>query len=104
MQAQRDLIDEIRTLIAETLLVEVESPDADLLHEGVLDSVSMVQLILHLEEHFGLKIELHALELDDLRSVNSIVRLVAARGAVCTSAVGLRTTRYPLEEGGTALP
>jgi acyl carrier protein len=74
-----DLIDEIRALIAEKLMVNVESPQTDLLQDGVLDSVSLVQLILHLEERFGVRIELQDLELDDLKSVGSIANLVAAR-------------------------
>jgi len=74
-----DLQHAIRTLIAEKLLVEVESPQADLLHEGILDSLSIVQLLLQLEERFGVRIELQELEFDDLRSIDSIARLVAAR-------------------------
>lgn len=81
MGTDERLINEICTLLSENLLVEAESPDTDLLEQGVLDSTLLVQLILHLEEYFGLKIELHELEIDELRSIRSIARLVAAKSA-----------------------
>jgi len=66
-------------LIRETLLVEVASPEADLLATGVLDSLTLIQLLVHIEEQFGVKISLDELEIDDLRSVNAITRMVENR-------------------------
>jgi acyl carrier protein len=66
----------IRDLLAEKLLVEVPSPDADLLEGGLLDSLALIQLLVHLEERFGLKISLDELEIEDLRSIGSIARMV----------------------------
>jgi acyl carrier protein len=66
----------VRRLIADKLAVEVASDDTDLLAEGVLDSVTLVQLIMHLEQTFDIRIELADLEIDDLRSVRSIAALV----------------------------
>lgn len=66
----------IRGLLSEKLLVEVDSPEADLLKAGILDSLALVQLLLHLEERFGVKIPLDELEIEDLRSISSIARLV----------------------------
>ena len=73
------LVVEITRFIRETLLVEVASPEDDLLATGVLDSLTLIQLLVHLEEQFSLKISLDELEIDDLRSVNSITRLVQSR-------------------------
>jgi acyl carrier protein len=70
----------IRQLIADKLAMEVASDDTDLLAEGVLDSVTLVQLIMHLEQTFDIRIELADLEIDDLRSVVSIAALV---GKLC---------------------
>jgi acyl carrier protein len=67
----------VRQLIEDKLAVEVASDDTDLLAEGVLDSVTLVQLIMHLEQTFDIRVELADLEIDDLRSVRSIVALVA---------------------------
>ena len=66
----------VRKILAEKLAVEVASDDADLLVDGALDSVTLVQLILHLEQSFGIRIDLAELEIDDLRTVHSIARLV----------------------------
>jgi methoxymalonate biosynthesis acyl carrier protein len=67
----------IQEILSEQLLVEVDSPGTDLLQAGRLDSLSLIQLLVHLEERFGVKIALDELEIEDLRSVDSIARLVA---------------------------
>jgi len=74
---QEALVKEIHSLMSEKLLVEVESSDTDLLKAGILDSLTLVQLLLHLEEHFGLKLSIDELEIDDLRSVRSIALTIA---------------------------
>jgi len=76
-----DLVSEIRGLLAERLLVEVDSPEADLLNAGVLDSLALIQLLVHLEEQFGVQIAVDALEIEDFRSITSIARLVAGQKA-----------------------
>lgn len=73
------LANEIAELIKEKLLVEVSSPEEDLLVEGVLDSLTLIQLLIHLEERFRITISLEELEIEDLRSIGSIVRLVEDR-------------------------
>jgi len=71
-----DLFIAIRELIAQKLYLEYISEDTDLLKDGALDSVTLVQLILNLEQRFGVRIELSELEIDDLRSVRSIANLL----------------------------
>ena len=70
---------EIAQLINDQLLVEVNSPEDDLLASGVLDSLTLVQLLFDLERRFGVTIPLEELEIDDFRSINSIARLVQTR-------------------------
>ena len=76
MIAGSDLTSTIQDLIARKLAIRVTSPDADLLADNVLDSVTLVQLILQLEQHFNIRIELGELEIDDFRSIDSIAALV----------------------------
>lgn len=83
---------EILELIAQKLPAEHISEDADLLEEGILDSVTLVQLIVCLEQRFGVRIELNELEIDDLRSVRSIAGVVTKLQATQGS------TRQPEEE------
>jgi len=71
---------EVAQLINDQLLVEVGSPEDDLLASGVLDSLTLVQLLFDLERRFGVTIPLEELEIDDFRSINSIASLVEARG------------------------
>jgi acyl carrier protein len=80
------LADEIAELIKEKLLVDVGSPEEDLLVEGVLDSLTLIQLLIHLEERFRITIPLEELEIEDIRSIGSLVRLIEGRRF--TSAAG----------------
>lgn len=71
------LIAEIRELFAKKLAIEVESPVVDLLETGLVDSVSLVELLLALEQEFSVSVPLEELEMDDFRSIASIAELVA---------------------------
>lgn len=79
---QEQLAREITQLLNDQLLVEVNSPEDDLLASGVLDSLTLVQLLFDLERRFGVTIPLEELEIDDFRSINSIASLVQARPRV----------------------
>ena len=70
------LIGEIRTLMTEKLLLEVASPDEDLLAGGILDSLSLIQLLVNLEQHFGIRIPLEEMQIEDVRSLRALARLV----------------------------
>jgi len=65
-------------LFAETFHIEVPSPDTDLLESGLLDSFQFVELLLQLERRFGVRVRIDDIELDDLRTLARIARLVAA--------------------------
>ena len=81
-QYPAQLTKEITGLIKETMLVEVDSPGQDLLSSGILDSLTLVQLLLDLEQRFSVTIPLEDLEIDDFRFVSSIARLVHSHSAV----------------------
>jgi hypothetical protein len=49
MYVDPGLADEIRSLVTETLLVNVESADTDLLATGLLDSLRLIDLLTQLE-------------------------------------------------------
>ena len=77
MLCEEDLATEVQAWLREKLLAVIESQEMDLLAAGILDSLALVQLLLYLEQHFGLKIVMEQLDIEDLRSVRSIARLVA---------------------------
>src|SRR5439155_20981382 len=77
---QQRLIHDIQTLLLEKLSILVESTEMDLVQAGILDSAVQVHLLLHLEKHFGVRLQMEDLEVDSLASVAKIADLVA-RGA-----------------------
>ena len=72
------IVERLGALFAQSFHIEVPSPDTDLLESGILDSFQFVELLAQLEEHFGLRLRIDDLELDDLRTLARIARMVAA--------------------------
>lgn len=85
MPSEEDVGSEIQTLLEEKLLLEVKSWETDLLEAGILDSLSLVQLLMHLEERFGFKVAMEELDIEDLRSIRSLARLVASKRRTCAA-------------------
>ncbi len=75
------IIGRLGALFAESFHIEVPSPDTDLVETGMLDSFQFVELLLQLEQHFGFRIKIEDIDLDDLRTLARIARLVAVSGA-----------------------
>ena len=73
-------------LMREQLLVDVDSPEQDLLSSGLMDSLTLIQLLVSVEERFGVKIPLSDLGFEDIRSVSSIANLIANRRVQATGA------------------
>jgi acyl carrier protein len=71
------LRDRIARLFAEHLHVDDVSFEADLLESGILDSLQFVELLLRLENEFGLTVSLKDLEIDFFRSIDTIAVFVA---------------------------
>jgi len=73
------LVPDLQALFSEKLSIDVPSADADLIESGLLDSLRLVELLLHIEGTLGCRIPVDEIDLDDLRSVNRIARLISAR-------------------------
>lgn len=71
------IIDKLGALFVETFHIQVPSADTDLLESGILDSLQLVELLVQLEQRFGLRIKVEDIDLDDLRTLARIARLVA---------------------------
>jgi acyl carrier protein len=76
------LVLELQALFRETLNIDVPSVDADLIESGLLDSLQIVQLLLHIESDLGHRIALDEIDLDDLRSVARLARVIMAKTAL----------------------
>lgn len=57
--------------------------DTSLLDEGIIDSMSVLELVLFVEEHFGVAVAEREVVPDNFDSVNALVAFVACKlGAV----------------------
>ena len=80
------LTSQLTSLFLDQLNVEVPAPDTDLIETGLLDSMKLVELLVQIEQQFGLRIELERIEIDDLRSVTGIARMIGAAAPLATVA------------------
>jgi methoxymalonate biosynthesis acyl carrier protein len=71
-----DLDRRIRALFLEALNISVDSDSTDLIETGLIDSLLLVELLLHLEESFDIDVVIADLEIDDFRTVKSIATFV----------------------------
>ena len=76
---QTALVRDLSALFSDKLNIDVPAPDTDLIEAGLLDSLRLVELLLEIETGLGHRIPIAEIELDDLRSVARIARLIAAR-------------------------
>ena len=89
MAEHNGIIQSLDAMFVESLHIKVPSPDTDFIEAGMLDSLQLVELLLLLEQRFGFKITIDDIELDDLRTLSRLARLVAARLAK----TGVQTVR-----------
>lgn len=69
---------QIARFFVDRIAVDVPSTDTDLFETAVLDSLAFVDLLLYLEQQFGLRVSLEDVELDSFRSINKIAELVVS--------------------------
>ena len=79
-------LERLRALFLRHLHLEVPSADTDLLESGLLDSLQLVDLLVLIEEEFGRRISLEAIELDDLRSLARLAQLVSTSAQPASAA------------------
>lgn len=72
----------IHRLFRERIAVEVPSVDTDLFASGLVDSLAFVELLVAIEEELGTRIALDELDLEDLRTIARIARLVSSQNGV----------------------
>lgn len=67
---------EILSLFIESVNLEVSSVHEDLIENGLLDSLKIVELLTELERRFRLRFSMDELELDSFRSIARITDFV----------------------------
>ena len=73
-----EMVAEVHALVEEKLGLQA-ALDTDLIATGILDSLTLVELLMDLETHFRITISLEDLELDDIRSIVLLAKLVSQR-------------------------
>ncbi len=56
-----------------------EDPDIDLLEEGLIDSLDYIELLLKIEDEFGLKMSPSELTREEMATPNRIISVVEKR-------------------------
>ena len=82
----RELEERLAETLAEVLHVDVPSRETDLIRTGRLDSVGLVDLLLRLERHYSVRVDMEDLEIDRFRSLGTITAFVAARMEAASAA------------------
>lgn len=77
MDQQIPLRMNVMSTVCETLTLEKISYKEDLIDSGKLDSLSLVQLMVALEEEFDIRIEPEDLDFEDYRSVKSMTEMIS---------------------------
>ena len=86
MSDHTELCDKVAAIFADALHLEVPGYDADLIETGILDSLQLVELLLHLEGRFSITVPLEEIDLDAFRSIRRIAQLVASRNGTSGAA------------------
>jgi acyl carrier protein len=67
---------EIASLLLNNMNVEASSVHEDLIETGLLDSLKIVELLVELEQHFGMTIRFADVQIDHFRSVANMATFV----------------------------
>lgn len=58
---------------------DVIDDDTQLVTGGILDSLATLGLVSFLEENYGIKVEAHEVNVDNMNTLNSIVQFVRSK-------------------------
>ena len=79
MSGDHDVLPKITALFRDKLELDVPSPETDLLQPGLMDSLKLVDLLVHLEQEFGLTISIENLDVEHVRSLTRIADFVRSQ-------------------------
>ena len=68
---------QITDIFAERFETRLESLQVDLLETGLVDSVKIVELVLEIEQRFGVSLPFEELEIEDFRTVPRLAERIA---------------------------
>lgn len=71
------LLDKLTRLFHDELNLEIDSVDQDLIEEGLLDSLSLVEMLLLLEQEFGVEVSILDIDFDQFRTARNLATFVS---------------------------
>ena len=77
MDRCQQLQKEINAIFVERFDTRIPSDEVDLLETGLVDSVKIVELVLELEQRFGVSLPFEELEIEDFRTVPRLAERIA---------------------------
>ena len=77
MEALEKLESGIIEIVAQCFDTRLTSAEVDLLEERLVDSVKLVDLVLQIEQRFGVTLAFEELEIEDFRSVSRLAERIA---------------------------
>lgn len=84
-----EIADRLGAIFIEHLHIDVPTPDTDLLEAGLLDSFSLVDLLLRVEREFNVAVSLVDLDIEHLRSLRSLSSLLCSMLTKASAAPGV---------------
>jgi D-alanine--poly(phosphoribitol) ligase subunit 2 len=69
----------IAHILSTSLHLDIPSVEMDLFETGTVDSLAFVELLLHLEQEFGLRVSVEDLEIDHFRTIQRIAQFVVSQ-------------------------
>lgn len=79
MNAANQAVEGIAELFRQQLNINVASDETDLIEEGLIDSLMLVELIMHLEQQYGISVAFEDFEIDNFRTIKAIEEYVSRR-------------------------
>jgi acyl carrier protein len=81
MSSKEELVLRVREIVADVVDLDLE-PDDDILRTGRLDSLGLIELIAAIEQVLGTPVSLTDFDIEDFRTIRSIVALVSSPASV----------------------
>ena len=79
MTVANHTVDGVAELFQKQLNIKIPSNETDLIEEGLIDSLMLVELIMHLEREYGITVAFEDIDLDNFRSISAIEQFVGTR-------------------------
>ncbi|MFC1578944.1 acyl carrier protein [Pseudomonadota bacterium] len=68
----------VAELFQKNLNINVTDNDTDLIEEGLIDSLILVELIMHLEKQYSITVAFEDIDLENFKSINAIEEFVSS--------------------------